>query len=54
MKISEVIERLQELQKEHGDVEVQAYTDADCHGYYYTFSRENVYYDKSDNMILIL
>ena len=54
MKISELIERLQELQEEHGDIEVQAYTDTDCHGYYYTFSRENVYYDKSDNVILIL
>ena len=54
MRISEVIERLQELQKEHGDVEVQAYTDMNCNGYYTTFIRENVYYDKSDNTILIL
>ena len=54
MKISELIERLQELQEEHGDIEVQAYTDNDCHGYYYTFIRENVRYDKSDNVIFIL
>lgn len=54
MKISELIERLQELQEKHGDIEVQAYTDNDCHGYYDTFIRENVCYDKSDNVILIL
>lgn len=53
MKISELIERLQELQEEHGDIEVQAYTDNDCHGYYDTFSRENVCYEKIDNVILI-
>ena len=54
MIISEVIERLQELQKEHGDIEVQAYTDNDCLGYYDTFSRENVCYDKSANVVFIL
>ena len=54
MKISEVIERLQELQEEHGDIEVQAYTDNDCLGYYDTFIRENVRYDKSANVIFIL
>ena len=54
MKISEVIERLQELQEEHGDIEVQAYADTDCNGYYCSFFRENVWYDKSDNVILIL
>lgn len=54
MKISELIERLQELQEEHGDIEVQAYADTDCHGYYCSFFRENVWYDKSDNVILIL
>lgn len=53
MKISELIERLQELQEEHGDIEVQAYTDNDYHGYYDTFSRENVCYEKIDNVILI-
>lgn len=53
MKISELIERLQELQEEHGDIEVQAYTDNDCHGYYDTFSRENVCYEKIDNVVLI-
>ena len=36
MKISEVINKLQELKDEHGDIEVMAYTDADCHGYYDT------------------
>ena len=54
MKISEVINKLQELKKEHGDIEVMAYTDADCHGYYDTFIEDNVCYDKSDNVILIL
>ncbi len=54
MKISELIERLQELQEEHGDIEVQAYTDNDCLGYYDTFIRENVCYDKSANVIFIL
>lgn len=29
MKISKVIERLQELKEENGDIEVMAYTDAD-------------------------
>ena len=53
MKISELIERLQELQEKHGDIEVQAYTDTDCQGYYDTFIRENVCYEKSDNVILI-
>ena len=54
MKISELIKKLQELKKEHGDIEVMAYTDADCHGYYDTFIEDNVCYDKSDNVILIL
>ena len=54
MKISEVINKLQELKDEHGDIEVMAYTDADCHGYYDTFIEDNVCYDKSDNVILIL
>lgn len=54
MKISELIKKLQELQKEHGDIEVMAYTDADCHGYYDTFIEDDVCYYKSDNVILIL
>ena len=54
MVISELIEKLQEIQQEHGDIEVLAYTDADCHGYYDTFIEDNVCYDKSDNVILIL
>ena len=53
MKISDVIKKLKELQKEHGDIEVMAYTDADCHGYYDTFieDKEVVLYTGFDEAI---
>ena len=54
MKISELIKKLQELKDKHGDIEVQSYTDTDCHGYYSPIYDEAVVYDKGDNAVLIL
>ena len=49
MKISEVIKKLQELQKEHGDVEVLYYTETDCHGYYTPVRNDIISYEKEVN-----
>ena len=54
MKISEVIKKLQELQKEHGDVEVLYYTETDCHGYYTPVRNDIISYEKEVNKVLFL
>ena len=47
MKISEVIKKLQEIQKEHGDIEVMAYD-----AVYFDATEESFYVDK-DNKLYI-
>ena len=47
MKISEVINRLQEIQKKHGDIEVMVYDSV-----YFDATKESFYVDK-DNKLYI-
>ena len=47
MKISQVIKKLQEIQKEHGDIEVMAYD-----AVYFDATEESFYVDK-DNKLYI-
>ena len=47
MKISEVIKKLQEIQKEHGDIEVKDYD-----AVYFDATEESFYVDK-DNKLYI-
>ena len=54
MLISEVINTLQEIQKEHGDVEVLYYTETDCHGYYTPVRNDIIAYEKEVNKVLFL
>ena len=54
MKISELIKKLQEIQKEHGDVEVLYYTETDCHGYYTPVRNDIITYEKEVNKVLFL
>ena len=49
MKISEVISKLQEIQKEHGDVEVMFY----FYGHEERLTRYNIDYDKNDNKLYL-
>lgn len=49
MKISEVINKLQELQKEHGDVEVMYYS----YGEEEVFTYDNIDYNKDDNKLYL-
>ena len=54
MKISDLIKKLQELQKEHGDVEVLYYTETDCHGCYTPVRNDIISYEKEVNKVLFL
>lgn len=54
MKISQVIERLQEIQKEKGDVEVLYYTETGCHGCYTPIRNDIISYEKEVNKVLFL
>ena len=54
MKISEVIDTLQALKEEHGDIEVMSYTDMECTGYYSEVVDGNVVYSKEDNSVIFL
>ena len=54
MKISEVIKKLQEIQKEDGDVEVLYYTETDYHGYYTPVRNDIISYEKEVNKVLFL
>ena len=54
MLISEVIKKLQEIQEEHGDVEVEYYTETDCHGYYTPVRNDIISYEKEVNKVLFL
>ena len=54
MKISELIKKFQEVQEEYGDVEVMAaYSDVCGDGYYTPFDENNMYYNRSENAVLI-
>ena len=46
MKISEVIKKLQEIQKEHGDVEVLAIENAWCDGEWVSLEDGGVCFDR--------
>ena len=49
MKISELIKNLQEIQKEHGDIEVMYYSygEGEALTYY------DIYYNKDDNKLYL-
>ena len=47
MKISEVIQKLQEIQKEHGDLEVKAYDD----GIYFPVDEYTFYVHNNELLI---
>ena len=49
MKISEVINKLQEIQKEHGDVEVMLYS----YGKERAFTYYDIDYNKDDNKLYL-
>ena len=46
MKISEVIKNLQEIQKEHGDVEVLAIEDKWCEGEWVSLEDRGISFDR--------
>ena len=54
MKISELIKKLQYIQKEKGDVEVLYYTETDCHGCYTPVHNDIISYEKEVNKVLFL
>lgn len=54
MKISELIKKLQEIQNEHGDVEVLYYTETGCHGCYTPIRNDIISYEKEVNKVLFL
>ena len=49
MKISEVINKLQEIQKEHGDIEVMLYS----YGEERVFTYYDIDYNKDDNKLYL-
>ena len=49
MKISELIKKPQEIQKEHGDVEVMYYS----YGEEEAFTYDNIDYNKDDNKLYL-
>lgn len=49
MKISEVINKLQEIQKEHGDIEVMLY----FYGEERAFTYYDIDYNKDDNKLYL-
>lgn len=49
MKISEVIKKLQEIQKEHGDIDVMLY----FYGQAEKFMYYNIDYDKDDDKLYL-
>ena len=49
MKISEVIKKFQEIQKEHGDIEVMYY----YYGEEEAFAHDNIEYNKDDNKLYL-
>lgn len=50
MKISELIKYLQEIQNEHGDVELMLYS---YYGEKLEFTYYNIDYDKADNKLYL-
>ena len=46
MKISEVIKKLQEIQKEHGDIEVLALEDAYGEGEWVSLEEDGISFDR--------
>lgn len=50
MVISEVIKKLQEIQNEHGDVELMLYS---YYGEKLEFTYYNINYDKNDNKLYL-
>ena len=46
MKISELIEKLQEIQQEKGDVEVVAVFDTDCTGEFVPLEEDGIAFDR--------
>ena len=54
MVISELIEKLQEIQNKYGDVEVLYYTETDCHGCYTPVRNDIIAYEKEVNKVLFL
>ena len=50
MKILELIKYLQEIQKEHGDVELMLYS---YYGEKLEFTHYNIDYDKADNKLYL-
>ena len=53
MKISNVIKKLQEIQKEHGDLEVVAYYDPWTEGYNEPLTDEHIRFNSEDNSVYI-
>ena len=53
MKISEVIKKLQVIQEKHGDIEVMAYYDPWCEGYYEPMTNEDIIFNRNDNKLYI-
>ena len=53
MKISEVIKKLQEIQEEHGDVEVMVYNDPWCEGYFEPLTNGDIIFKNRDNKLYI-